>query len=51
MRSNGRFWCKSGMRFNSVGLLASIEKDSRYAARAACQISGIRAIRPPSLTN
>jgi hypothetical protein len=43
-----RFLCKFGMRRKLSGFLVSIEKDSGYAASAACQISGIRAVRPPS---
>jgi hypothetical protein len=36
-------------RTDWVGFVLSIEGDSDYAARAACQISGILAVRPPSL--
>ena len=42
-----RFWCKSKARPDRFR--RSIEGDTDYAARAPCQISGILAIRPPSL--
>jgi hypothetical protein len=45
----GRLWCEFGSEPDSMGLALWMESGSGYAARAACQISGIVAVSPPSL--
>jgi hypothetical protein len=40
----GRLWCEFGSEPDSMGLALWMESGSGYAARAACQISGIVAV-------
>jgi hypothetical protein len=42
-------WCKFNEGLYLIGFALSIGSDLRYAAKAACQISGMLAIIPPSL--